>query len=59
MPTRGLGLTKRALNASTVNDLYAQLSIEEELQFTAGNTADYKEGVKAFLEKRQPEFKGE
>ena len=59
MPTRGLGLTKRALNASTVNDLYAQLSIEEELQFTAGNTADYNEGVKAFLEKRLPEFRGE
>ncbi|HLF63703.1 MAG TPA: enoyl-CoA hydratase-related protein [Saprospiraceae bacterium] len=59
MPTRGLGLTKRALNASTVNDLYAQLSIEEELQFAAGNTLDYQEGVKAFLEKRKPEFKGE
>jgi len=59
MPTRGLGLTKRALNASTVNDLFAQLSIEEELQVAAGNTADYKEGVQAFLEKRKPEFKGE
>lgn len=59
MPTRGLGLTKRALNASTVNDLFAQLAIEEELQFAAGNTYDYNEGVKAFLEKRKPVFKGE
>jgi 2-(1,2-epoxy-1,2-dihydrophenyl)acetyl-CoA isomerase len=59
MPTRGLGLTKRALNASSINDLYAQLSIEEELQFAAGNTYDYNEGVKAFLEKRKPVFKGE
>jgi 2-(1,2-epoxy-1,2-dihydrophenyl)acetyl-CoA isomerase len=59
LPTRGLGLTKRALNASTVNDLFAQLSIEEELQFEAGNTRDFQEGVNAFLEKRKPVFRGE
>ena len=59
MPTRGLGLTKRALNASTINDIFGQLAIEEELQVTAGKTADYREGVQAFLEKRKPEFKGE
>ncbi len=59
MPTRGLGLTKRALNYSLTNDLTTQLGIEEQLQTTAGNTADYKEGVQAFLEKRKPVFKGE
>lgn len=59
MPTRGLGLTKRALNASMHNDLQSQLALEEELQFMAGNTADYHEGVSAFLEKRKPVFKGE
>lgn len=59
MPTRGLGLTKRALNYSVHNDLTTQLGIEEQLQTSASNTLDYKEGVQAFLEKRKPEFKGE
>ena len=59
LPTRGLGLTKRALNQSVTNDLDSQLAVEEELQFLAGNTYDYGEGVKSFLEKRKPEFRGE
>jgi 2-(1,2-epoxy-1,2-dihydrophenyl)acetyl-CoA isomerase len=59
MPTRGLGLTKRALNASMNNDLEGQLRLEGELQAEAGQTYDYKEGVNAFLEKRPPVFKGE
>lgn len=58
MPTIGLGLTKRALNASLNNDLEAQSKFEKELQAAAGNTADYSEGVNAFLEKRRPAFKG-
>ncbi len=58
MPTKGLGLTKRALNASFSNDLSAQLAVEEELQTVAGTTHDFKEGVQAFLEKRAPNFKG-
>jgi len=58
MPTRALGLTKRALNHALDNDLDAQLAIEEELQIQAGQTDDYKEGVQAFLEKRSPVFKG-
>ena len=58
MPTKGLGLTKRALNYSLKNDLETQLAIEDQLQTAAGLTEDYKEGVQAFLEKRKPVFKG-
>lgn len=59
MPTKGLGLTKRALNLSMISDLTTQLKVEEELQTAAGKTHDYNEGVAAFLEKRKPAFKGE
>lgn len=57
-PTRGLGLTKRAIQAAAGNSLDAQLDLERDLQREAGRTADYAEGVTAFLEKRQPAFKG-
>ena len=59
MPTKGLGLTKRLLNASYSNDLEQQLTMEDQCQTIAGNSADFKEGVQAFLEKRKPNFKGE
>jgi 2-(1,2-epoxy-1,2-dihydrophenyl)acetyl-CoA isomerase len=59
MPTRGLGLTKRALNYSLTNDLDQQLAVEMELQGVAGRTADNAEGIAAFLEKRRPVFRGE
>jgi 2-(1,2-epoxy-1,2-dihydrophenyl)acetyl-CoA isomerase len=57
-PTRGLGLTKRALNASLVNDLTTQLDVEEALQREAGRSHDFREGVQAFLAKRPPRFEG-
>ncbi len=59
MPTKGLGLTKRAMNASMTNDLKTQLELEEKLQTEAGNSYDFQEGCAAFLEKRKPNFKGE
>ena len=58
MPTRGLGLTKKALNKSMNNNLKEQLQVEEDLQAKAGVTEDCREGITAFLEKRKPEFKG-
>ncbi len=59
MPTRGLWLTKQLLNNSMHSDLNTQLYMEEQLQGEAGNTADYREGIDAFLNKRKPLFKGE
>jgi len=57
-PTFGLGLTKRLLNAAWINDLETQLELEAECQGAAGRSADYAEGVAAFLAKRKPVFTG-
>jgi 2-(1,2-epoxy-1,2-dihydrophenyl)acetyl-CoA isomerase len=59
MPTKGLAYTKLALNASLNNSLAEQLHKEDELQYKAANTSDYKEGVASFLEKRSPKFTGQ
>ncbi|HTE44329.1 MAG TPA: 2-(1,2-epoxy-1,2-dihydrophenyl)acetyl-CoA isomerase PaaG [Gemmatimonadaceae bacterium] len=57
-PTRALGLIKRGFNRSLGVDLAGQLDFEEQIQREAGQTADYTEGVRAFLEKRKPVFTG-
>jgi len=59
MPTKGIGLTKRGFNHGLNTDFNSQLEFEVKIQEEAGNTADYKEGVNAFLEKRRANFKGE
>jgi len=59
MPTRALALTKQLLSQSLDASLEDQLKNEEDLQVMAGATKDHKEGVNAFLEKRQAVFSGE
>jgi 2-(1,2-epoxy-1,2-dihydrophenyl)acetyl-CoA isomerase len=56
--TTGIALAKRALDAAEANTLDAQLDLERDLQDEAGRTADYAEGVQAFLAKRTPVFTG-
>lgn len=57
-PTKGLALTKHALDAAENNTLNAQLDLELASQRKAGLTTDYAEGVRAFMEKRPPRFGG-
>jgi len=58
-PTYGLGLTKQAIQAAATNSLDAQLDLEQDYQRRAGASADYAEGVTAFLEKRDARFTGQ
>lgn len=58
MPTKAIALTKKLLNASLTNNLEQQLALESQWQIEASQSHDYNEGVSAFIEKRQPVFKG-
>jgi 2-(1,2-epoxy-1,2-dihydrophenyl)acetyl-CoA isomerase len=57
-PTFGLSMIKRAINASYANTLDEQLDLERDFMRLGGRSEDYREGVKAFMEKRPPQFKG-
>ncbi|ARP85995.1 2-(1,2-epoxy-1,2-dihydrophenyl)acetyl-CoA isomerase PaaG [Bordetella genomosp. 9] len=57
-PTKGLAYTKRALQASLNHTLDEQLALEIGMMRELGRSEDYAEGVAAFLEKREPRFRG-
>ena len=58
MPTRGIGMTKRLFDHAAQSTLEEQLEWEAQLQSAATKTDDFREGVTAFLEKRDPKFEG-
>jgi 2-(1,2-epoxy-1,2-dihydrophenyl)acetyl-CoA isomerase len=57
-PTKAIGIIKKMLNKAATANLDEMLDYEAYCQETAGSTYDHQEGVKAFLEKRKPNFLG-
>jgi 2-(1,2-epoxy-1,2-dihydrophenyl)acetyl-CoA isomerase len=57
-PTQALGQLKRLLRAAAQNDLPTHLDAEAQAFLACAQTADFTEGVSAFLDKRKPLFKG-
>ena len=57
-PTLALGQGKRLLHASTTESLETQMEQESQAIAASGHTEDFAEGVRAFVEKRAPVFRG-
>jgi 2-(1,2-epoxy-1,2-dihydrophenyl)acetyl-CoA isomerase len=57
-PTRSYASSKQALNRMLYPNLDAQLDLEADLQHELARTKDFREGVTAFVEKREPSFEG-
>ncbi|MCR0048558.1 2-(1,2-epoxy-1,2-dihydrophenyl)acetyl-CoA isomerase PaaG [Acinetobacter baumannii] len=57
-PTFGLSLIKKAIHQSSNNTFDEQMLLERDLLRIAGRSEDYREGVQAFMNKREPNFKG-
>ena len=58
LPTKAIGMTKRLFDHAYDATLEEQLELEATLQQAATESADFAEGVQAFLEKREPRFSG-
>jgi 2-(1,2-epoxy-1,2-dihydrophenyl)acetyl-CoA isomerase len=58
LPTRAIGMTKRLLDRAPLSSLTEQLELEAQLQSAAARSDDFREGLAAFLEKREPRFSG-
>jgi 2-(1,2-epoxy-1,2-dihydrophenyl)acetyl-CoA isomerase len=57
-PTRSIGASKSLLNRALETDLTTGLDEEATAQALVSQTHDFSEGVRAFMEKRDPDFKG-
>jgi 2-(1,2-epoxy-1,2-dihydrophenyl)acetyl-CoA isomerase len=57
-PTAAIGRIKELIEASATNDYGGQLELERKAQLQSGQTADFREGIAAFIEKRPPKFTG-